>query len=79
MSRTIYLGIRVTPEQYEFLENYCKVNNLKMSVAVRKAISYFMDNYSVEVQNMNAKLDRIDMKLDLIIKALGEMKVGYSN
>ena len=78
MSRTVYLGIRVTPEQYEFLENYCRVNNVKMSVAVRKAISYFMDNYSVEVQNMNAKLDRIDMKLDLIIKALGDLH-GHSN
>ena len=78
MAKSVYMGIRITPEQYKFLVDYSKVNNVKVAAVARKAIATFIDNYSVEVQSMDAKLDRIDAKLDLVIKALGEIN-GHSH
>ncbi len=75
----MYVGVRISTRQYDFLMNLSKTNNLKVSAIIRKAIDEYMNNYSVEVYQIQPKLDRINDKLDVIIHVLGESNAASSN
>ena len=42
------IGVRLTPEQRDFLENIAKAENTKISVIIREAINDYIINYENE-------------------------------
>ena len=43
------IGVRLTPEQRDFLENIAEAENIKISVIIREAINDYIINYENEV------------------------------
>lgn len=43
------IGVRLTPQQREYLENIADAENTKISVIIREAIEDYICNYTNEV------------------------------